>query len=213
MHIFRLILQHDNITTGGGVGSDFVPSPSNNVHPIKKVAIFGHSYVRYFYIDRQVYHPEFTLCKFAVPGGKVGTIRNTEVWNSLIQYKPDLTIILLGGNDIASNTVPRDLAHSLEGLVLDIEALTGGGTILLGIEHRTIPRGVSADTYRKIRNSVNRWLRAVLPVTKPRFRPIGVRQTELDFDGVHLNPTASEDLFQRIVFLARDYFVEQQGGE
>ena len=71
----RKIPVHNNITTGGEVGTNFQPTTSNNTHPIKKVALFGHSYVRYFYIERQVYHPEFVLDRFAVPGGRVTSIR------------------------------------------------------------------------------------------------------------------------------------------
>ena len=182
-----------------------------NTHPIKKVAIFGYSYVKYFFIDRPIYHPDFVLKKFAVPGGRVDTIRSTDKWQALLNYKPDLTILLLGGNDIRVDTVPRDLAHSLEELVLEIEAQSGGSTLLLSIEHRTNPRGLSAVKYRQIKNSVNRWIRSCIPITKARYRPIGTRQTELDFDGVHLDPTACERLFQRIVGLARDWFLHQQG--
>ena len=105
------------------------------------------------------------------------------------------------------NTVPRDLAHSIKDIALEIEAQTGGEAVILGLEHRTRPRGLSAEDYCKIKNGVNRWLRRVLPETKKRFEPIGVRRDELDFDGVHLNTTATGELFERIVRIARDRFV------
>ena len=82
-----------------------------------------------------------------MPGGRVDTIRSTDKWQALLNYKPDLIILLLGGNDIRVDMVPRDLAHSLEELVLEIEAQSGGSTLLLSIEHRTwvVSRRVSPN--------------------------------------------------------------------
>lgn len=189
---------------GGGVGENFVPSDSVNPRPIKKAAILGHSYVSRFFIDRPVYHPWFRLLKFSAPGAKVGDIRERPVWQEFLLYKPELTFLVLGGNDLCEETQPLSLAREIVDLSREIEESTGGRCVIVGIESRTSPRGLTPARYNKIKNSVNRGIRR-LPFGSTRYVPMEMSKDEL-WDGVHLNPTASQDLFHRLVHHARRHF-------
>ena len=76
------------------------------------VTIVGHSYVRDLYnqyiyscLNNLVINSESVEFKFVYyPGGKFSTfINNKELFNSIIDSSPDIIIVLLGGNDIATD--------------------------------------------------------------------------------------------------------------
>ncbi len=195
----------------GGIGEDFEPSESNNTHPIKRVALLGHSYVWRLFINKPMYHPDFILRKFPQPGGKVKTITDKPIWEEFLSYEPDLTVLVLGGNDIDSKTVPKQLAKEIESLVLEIEQKTGHTCLVIGIESRTRPRPpLTPVSYNKIKNAVNRWLRHILPGTKNNFTAMGMKKDELCWDGVHLGIEGCINLFERLVVTIRNHVERTQ---
>ncbi len=195
----------------GGVGEEFVPRASGNVHPIKKVALLGHSYVSRLFVNKPIYHPDFILRKFPQPGGKVKTITEKPIWEEFLRYEPDLTVLVLGGNDIDSKTVLRQLAKEIESLVLEIEQKTGHTCLVIGIESRTRPRPpLTPVSYNKIKNAVNRWLRHILPGTKDNFTAMGMKKNEMCWDGVHLAIEGCISLFERLVVTIRNHLERAQ---
>ena len=191
---------------GGGVGQNFKPSRGTYDCPINKVAIFGHSYVHRLFIEKPVIHPGIAFRKFSLPGARVDNIRNHHIFADLVNYQPDLTFLVIGGNDINSNTVPRDLAHAIQDLCQDIETQAGGRCIIIGIEKRTNPRNISEADYRRVKNAVNRWLHRQLPYAKRRFEPMAMTTEDLAWDGVHMTPAGSEKLFERLVTITLAHF-------
>ena len=187
---------------GGGVGEDFIPEQAQG---LKKIAIFGHSYTSRFRVDKPLLFPGHYLQLFDVPGGKVSTIKSTGKWQALLSYAPELTILMLGGNDITENTTPKDLALEIEQLVKEIEEATRGHCLIIGIESRVRPRGLSAETFNKIKNGVNRWLKRLLPYTRSRYHSMCMHKEEL-VDGVHLTLAAQDNLFKRVIQISMEFF-------
>ena len=187
---------------GGGVGEDFVPDQAKG---LKKIGLFGHSYTSRFAVDKPLLFPGHYLKVFDVPGGKVSSIRNTNKWQALLSYSPDLTILMIGGNDINANTSPKELALEIEQLAQEIETETQGHCIIFGIESRVRPRGISADTFNKIKNGVNRWLKRLLPFTRSRYHSMCMKKEDL-VDGVHLTYAAQGNLYKRMVRIATEFF-------
>lgn len=193
---------------GGGVGEDdYSPGLATAIYPgvVKKVSILGHSFVKEIYVDKPIYHPFCIVRTFSQPGAKVNNIRESVAWQHHVEYKPDLTFLLIGGNDICHDTDIRTLAHGIEDLAREIEARSGK-VIIIGLEKRTHPRNLSIERYTSIRNGVNRWLKRVLPWARDRHLAIQTSEEDLGPDGVHLKPAASERLFLRIMERAGEVF-------
>lgn len=195
---------------GSGVGYDVKPPPAANTELYKSVAVFGHSYAHHLFPTPHYSHRPFIFHKFAVCGGRVASIRQTQTWERLLTHNPGLTILLIGGNDISGDTEPRELAKAIETLALEIEEATGGNTFILSLENRLKPRGLTSVRYKSIKNGVNRWLRKILPAAKPRFRPVGVMDEHLGPDGVHLNEAGNQALLNRMIELAEEWNRSQQ---
>lgn len=194
---------------GSEVGYDFVPPPAANDPPAKLVTILGHSYVRNLFAGRTYDEPPFKFHKLAESGATVESLRDSASWEQLARFRPVLTILIIGGNDISESTSPRDLANAIQSLAQQVEELTHGSVIILTIENRLRPRRISGEKFKTIKNATNRWLRRVLPFTKTRCYPCGVMDEHLGADGVHLTPAGNIALLDNIVQLTKNWRLSQ----
>lgn len=62
------------------------------------------------------------LPKYAVPGGRVDTIWKQNIRQEFLFWKPDLSILIIGDNDIDAHTDPKVLAEQITVLAQEIEA-------------------------------------------------------------------------------------------
>ena len=192
----------------GAVGGNHEPSTSRFPDPIRKVAIFGHSYVRDLPLEEPLQRPAYYVRQFCLPGGKVATIKEKPVWEKLLSYKPDLTFVILGGNDISRTCDVHHLALALQDLVKEIEDRTGGYCYVVSIESRTHPRGMTPEDYNKCKNGLNARLRRNFKYTAhKRYLAMGMSKSDL-WDGVHLGTTACSNLLERILDKADAYFMK-----
>ena len=107
----------------------------------KKVAVLGHSFVRDLGLSAGIplsYDPnKIALCrKFFVPGATVSSIQTGTVWERFLAYQPDLTFLIIGGNDITVTSQPTNIARAIIALGKKIKDLTGGEVRFISIERR-----------------------------------------------------------------------------
>ena len=179
----------------------------------KKVAVLGHSFVRDLSLSAGIplsYDPnKIALCrKFFVPGATVSSIQTGTVWERFLAYQPDLTFLIIGGNDITVTSQPNNIARAIIALGKKIKDLTGGEVRFISIERRPVPRNISAVRYNRQRTSINRFLK------KPRDnfvvgRLIFSEAKDHDSqDGVHLRPRAMQDLSANLEWHINKYASE-----
>ena len=186
---------------GNRVQVTFQPSPATSDLDVINVALFGHSYVRHLHTDlRPITHQgrRFMFHWHFVSGGTVDKLYMSGEYQDLSLLKPAVTYLIVGGNDIRPDTVPKDLAIKIENLAKNIERDTGGKVRIIGLESRTNPRNMAADQYNKIKNSVNMWLKSRLAWSRIRYSSMHMGKYDLSNDGVHLNAEASVNLRQRL---------------
>lgn len=193
----------------GGVGLDFEPTKAGNVRPLRSVAVFGHSYVSRLNESRPAVVNDRLIKLFWHRGATVQSLGCSHVFDQLVHYQPELTILIIGGNDITAQTQPKELAISIENLAKAVEEKAGGHCLIVGIEKRSNPRGLTADQFIKIRNGVNRNLRQKLAFARDRYYPMEMSAEQLSYDGVHLNQVGTEQLFQLVVRLTQEHYGAQ----
>lgn len=64
---------------------------------------------------------------------------------SLLQPQPALTILLIGGNDITSETFLQEVAQAIETLAQQVEDATSSLVIILTIKNRLQSWGMGCD--------------------------------------------------------------------
>lgn len=197
-------------SAGGGIGENFEDVPHTYPGAIKKVCVLGHSYVKRIVVDEYVYEPFFSVTPLAAPGATVASIRQTEAWGRFVGLKPDLTFLVLGGNDLRPDTDAGVLARSIEELGREIESLSGGSVVIIGIEKRQDPQYLTADAFKTLRNRVNRYLKAYIPWTRARYHSMCTHDEDFDFDGVHLHEEAQESMFRMMLSLAKKHFASDE---
>ena len=178
----------------------------------KKIAVLGHSYVRDLPLPAGSTIPgnvnDIVLRKrFYKPGATVDNLQEGRVWEKFLEYKPDLTILIIGGNDITADSSPPNIARRIIDLAKRIKELTEGEVRIVSIERRPTPRGLSARRYNRQRNSINRFLKHRDNFTAGRL--IFSEATDGDSqDGVHLKESASHNLV-KLIEDQIDKFLEQ----
>ena len=134
-----------------------------------RISIFGHSYVRDL---QRLGHDTLTingitahLNFFAYPGfGFKDFLSNHRLFDNLIQGKPNIVVVLLGGNDIKVHVEVSSVKSDCEKFYrLLREKLPNVFIIASQIEFRHNPtvnrHGTpSADVYRRLAISFNKWL-------------------------------------------------------
>ena len=120
-------------------------------------------------------------------------------WGRYLAYKPNLTILVIGGNDIKPASKPVEIARAIIQLGKRIELETGGKVKILTIERRPVPVGVSAISYNRQRTSINRYLKHRDEFTWGKLI-FSEAQDGDSQDGVHLRERAMTDLAHKLVW-------------
>ena len=201
-------LQKGQEASWGGVGQASGDACAGQV-PLNKVAIFGHSYVSHLDLRHPQVEAGLYIKKFGRRGAKVSNIRDDAIWGQLLHYVPQVTFLIIGGNDVNAGTDIAQLAKDIEELAREIEQRTGGYCFIFGLEKRTQPRGISAEDYNRARNGINRRLKRQLSFARTRYISMGVNEDDLG-DGVHLTLEAGARVMQIIVEKARDHFKQSK---
>lgn len=197
---------HPTAASGSGIGINFQPSEASNDAPGKLVGIIGHSYVSRLEISRsEIYEPGFVVRTFGAPGATLDNIREKKAWDDLLALRPEVAVLVLGGNDIVTGVVPRELATKLRDLALEIEENIHGRCLVLGIEPRESPRGISAADYHKVKNAVNALLKRKHKHLDGRFAPYSFGDQYMSEDGIHLTYEGGERLLDQILKMVRDH--------
>ena len=177
----------------GAIGGELGHGENRVVHKI-----LGHSFVRDLPLSaggplNGDINKVVLRRKFFVPGATVASIQSGRVWERFLNYKPDLTFLLIGGNDITTHSLQTNIARSIILLAKRVVELTGGEVKIITVERRPVPRRVSPISYNRQRTSINRFLKHRDPFTVRRL--VFSEATDHDsHDGVHLRDRASHDL-------------------
>ncbi|KAK3885041.1 hypothetical protein Pcinc_010695 [Petrolisthes cinctipes] len=171
--------------------------------PVKTVGILGLSYVRRLPFASPLQLPWFEVRKFDSPGAKVSNITQRSEWMRCMEYRPDIVLLVLGGNDINVDTKPNEFSHKIKDLALLIEELTGADCLILSIEPRLQPRDISSGQYNTTTRSVNRLLGRMLD-SKSRFWGSGLQKEDLGYDGVHLSLEGNQQLLKNLLISAKN---------
>ena len=182
----------------------------DGLRPMYKVALLTHSYgvkldfsnnfniTSHHWITPEV-HAQLRV--FAQRGAKLATIRETEVVRDLLAFQPQICVLLLGGNDIDREDIsPKFIAKEIEDLSKFLESRTGGKCMIYGLNNRTLPRGITAKSYKAKRNSINKLLKQTWSeYCKERFHHTHLTDDHLKWDGIHLNDKGNFHLKTRII--------------
>ena len=194
------------VRPGGEGATGGVPS-----YPVRRIAIAGHSYVGRLNLSRTLYQPgNLQVRRFAKPGGTITSFRTSGAWDALVRWRPDLTFLVLGGNDIVDGVCVWTLVGRLADLVLELEEETGGRCHIVGIECRDNPRGISAEDFKRVKNAVNRGLKRVHRI-RGRYTNMQFYHEYLSWDGVHLDNRGTEQLLRHLLAETRRHFHIIQG--
>ena len=187
---------------------------------IKKVGVLAHSYGRSLNFTNQIITcgpsgvDRYVVQVFSAPGATTDNIASTQAYHNLKKYNPNIVCLIVGGNDIKNtNTDAKQIALNLEKLTKDLENEICCKVIIFGVEVRTRPRGVSATEFKRIKHRIDNYLKLKWKYTKVRFVPIGVRDTDLGRDGVHLSAQGSDSLQERIIEAIRNMSDKIRAGE
>ena len=163
-----------------------------------RVAILGHSQVKYLNFRTA----DLGIKKFYKSSATFVSIRETNQFQELVQYKPNLIFLLLGSNDITENVniskIVENYINLKEEITSKIEPVQG--IYLLDIEKRTRNnRYVNYSTYRKVRNAL---IKKIKKFDKPNFIPYkpvsGLLDSNIGPDGVHVNPEGAKKIAETI---------------
>ena len=146
----------------GAVGGNFVSEEGRVVE--KKVTVLEHSYARDLPLSAggplNGDNSKIVLRqKFFVPGTTVASIQCGRVWERFLDYKPDLTFLLIGGNDIHAQSLPANTACSIITLGKIVKEQTRGEVKIITVERRPVPSIISSFRYNKQRTSINGFLK------------------------------------------------------
>lgn len=79
----------------------------------------------------------------------MNNIREDRAWEQLLVHRPQLTLLVIGGNDIMADTDMARLALDMEELTREIEK-TGGYCYIAGLEKGTEPPGINLRSIQPI---------------------------------------------------------------
>ena len=158
-----------------------------------KVVIGGHSQVPTHL--KQIDNVALTINR--VPGAKLSDFWSDARFRDIKSVAHNLAILFLGGNDISSNSSPREITDDLLNIVTHLTAIHNKVVVVL-IEHREIPENtrfnITNISYRnqrcRINNNLTRTLRRMnvrtLHFSDSYFSRLHTR------DGVHFNGNAKQ---------------------
>lgn len=178
-----------------------------------KVLIFGHSYVRDL---ERLGHTELTIHNILLhfsylsfPGARfVDFLHNPNFLDKAVSLKPDIILVILGGNDILTDVDLSEVKDNCRNFFHLLRSrLPETFVIASQIEFRHLREvnrhgSPAEDLYRKLANNFNNWL------NKQKFKDkilivngVGKLSNASLFklDGVHLNVHGLEVLFDLVV--------------
>ncbi|XP_069121492.1 uncharacterized protein [Argopecten irradians] len=159
-----------------------------------KLAVFGSSYVtrleRYCHGDLKV---PGTVRFFGKGGMRLDSIPS-HLLQDLIEYRPDVVVVQLGGNDISATSSPNEIFQRLQTLQTDLLRAGIQKIYFAEILRRgnfTKSPGLTQTSFNKQWNKINR-----LTQTKLNFIRIHVKFPDHYLhDLVHLNDTGLQTQF------------------
>ena len=126
----------------------------------KQVAVVGHSQVP---LNIHTFHQPIEYHYFRLPGATISSIYNHEKFTEFWENTYDLTIIVIGGNDI-----PEEHYHVIKDSYLDLVKRINNKdryVIPCTLEHRTYTHPfvgnrfiIDTETYGRISRSINQYL-------------------------------------------------------
>ena len=160
-----------------------------------KVALVGDSLIKR--IPNNMLLPN--MKKFGKGGAKAEFFLQSEEMIQALNYQPQVTFILIGGNDIRHGCSPKTIFDNIMAIR---SKFVGIGSIVKVIEipYTSKPRGMNSDEFRSIQNSINKKLRRHTKETVC-LGGINLIKTYLDIDGVHLKYQGIKNLVNRIIFV------------
>lgn len=127
---------------GRGVGYNFTLPPADNDPPAKLVVILGHSYMVNLFSGPIDVHPPFELHKLGARGATIESISSSTAWERVNQFRPALAVLVIGSNNIMSQTTLQELAQATAALMKQVEHLTHVPVIILTIKNRLQPQAM-----------------------------------------------------------------------
>lgn len=177
--------------SGGGMGG-FTPT---------RVAVFGDSLTSGIpedsgatpWVDLLAAANGYDVQTFAFPGDTVEASRSrwseayeSGIWSSDGRgWKPELVIMLLGGNDIRSNAAPEQIERRL-GVSVDLLLARGARVLLIAV-----PGGLLTDRYEAVWRNVAKDREGVYVMPNRGLRGI-FTDRRLTLDGIHMNAAGHE---------------------
>lgn len=166
-----------------------------------RVAFVGHSLVTCEAENPNHPLPGVFMRTFRVGGARVDRFFTYPMFRESLEWRHDLTVLMIGGNDIAPNMKSRDLINNILEICSEYEK-RGSVCVWCTIESRVYPEGhkyyVDPDTYRKLTNVVNRELKKK---RKGKIVLMGGRmydETHRVSDGIHPNQEGRARIWEKI---------------
>ena len=66
-------------------------------------------------------------------GATIPRLRKSKLWDELLEFKPDLTFLIIGENDIRQGTSARALGIAIKSLCKEVEVNMGGFLVIVSI--------------------------------------------------------------------------------
>ena len=163
----------------------------NAMGELLHVAVCGHSYVpRIVSPDHGIpsrvrgANAYLNVEIFYKGGATIQSFGSDQAYTRLREYSPDMTFVLLGGNDIRPDVPPRAIVEQMEAMTLRIRNDTGGMVRWSQIEDRTVVRGnMTPHQYHQINKGIRR-VCGKSPIMRDRVFRLPYNTSELE-DGVH----------------------------
>jgi hypothetical protein len=177
-------------------------------HDNLRIAVLGHSFV--YNLER--YLPSkpttfSTLRCFSEKGARLSTdnmftFYQYQACHEWIQYRPHLTFIIMGGNDIEFTPMVDDIFRHYKTLT---QMITWEGThMAVAIENRHDTRGTITPQYFNYkRDAFNDQLYADSPNRYVPFSSQLAPYSARNFDGIHLSRTSNKLMAETILFHMR----------
>ena len=171
-----------------------------------KVALVGHSQIPNTITPLR--NTEVRV--FKRPGGSVFQFEEPP-FSEVFDYRPDLVILFLGGNDVALyGDEHQRIVSKLKQILARLKELSNN-VIFVTLERRNYPLnnrfGVVNEVYNRNRKKVNDKLRAFL--RRKSIRQINVTapwfSENLRSDGVHFNSSAAIEFRRKIILAIQSY--------
>ena len=134
--------------------------------------------------------PGLNIEKIFRPGATLRSLRGGDCFSQLAAASPNIVVLFLGGNDITGDVEVVDLYQLLLEMVQAITLTINPafGVYVIEPEWRTKPRGISASSYNKVKNSLARMIKRRKEMHILSLHYLGINTPDcLASDGVHIN--------------------------